>query len=131
VPGPLLLLRTARVAPPVLGLVAGGLAGRAYGPAVGWSTGILVALGASIGALLFAGPLRRAATSEPAVPRVVGLPLADAKAMLTGAGYSVASRDGDVYPDAPLDVVVTQRPRPGELLARGSTVALTTSRRSR
>jgi beta-lactam-binding protein with PASTA domain len=129
--GPQLLLRSVRVVPPVLGLVAGGLTGRAYGPAVGWPTGLLAAVAASIAALLFAGRLRTATTREPAVPRVVGLPLADAKALLTGAGFSVASRDGDVYPDAPLDVVVTQRPRPGEMLPRGATVALTTSRRSR
>lgn len=63
------------------------------------------------------------------VPRVLGLPLADAKAALATAGLSVTWSDGDSLPSAPNGVVVTQRPRAGEALAPGARVLLTTSRR--
>lgn len=62
------------------------------------------------------------------VPRVLGLPLPDAKAALASAGFSVLHTDDDRPPGAPEGVVVTQRPRAGEALRPGGAVRLTTSR---
>jgi len=58
------------------------------------------------------------------VPTVVGLTRTTAEARIRAAGF-VASAHPGARPEA---VVVRQRPGPGEILARGSTVGVTVSR---
>lgn len=126
------MLRWTRVAPVLLGLIVGNAAAHAFGPVAGACLGV----GVAVTGLLLLGPYARrlrSAVMRPAAPRVppvLGMPLADAKAALARAGFSVDSRDGDALPHAPRDVVVTQRPRAGEPLPEGATVSLTTSRRA-
>lgn len=146
--------RSARVmgARVVAVLVAGGVAGGVAGARVatarcrvpgddacavahhpvtdGAVVGVVVALvtaGALTGVLrlIYGYGVRR---SDPRpVPRVLGLPLADAKAVLAEAGFEVSLRGRETPPNAPHGVVVTQRPRAGERLLPGSSVRVTTT----
>lgn len=112
--------------------VAGGLTGVGVDRALGWRAAAVVAAVALAAVQVALRPvLRRGrdalARAHP-VPRVLGLPLADAKAALAAAGFSVRCTDGDRRPGVPEGVVVSQQPRAGESLPGGAAVRLTTSR---
>jgi len=65
-------------------------------------------------------------TAQVEVPRVINLPIADARSQLEKAGFAV---DEQRQPNdtVPIDTVFEQKPDPGSMLAKGKTVVLTVS----
>jgi len=65
-------------------------------------------------------------TAQVEVPRVINLPIADARSQLEKAGFAV---DEQRQPNdtVPIDTVFDQKPDPGSMLAKGKTVVLTVS----
>jgi len=95
--------------------------------ALWWIAGAVgaVAAGYLVAALvLFPAPIFASAI---AVPRVLGLPQADAEEALIGSGLAVGEPRTEAHPTAARGDVVWQDPPPGVAVPRGHTVDLTVS----
>jgi len=100
------------------------LAGRRHGM---WVVALLGALGAgylTAALLLFPAPIL---PSRREIPRVLGMPAAEAKSHLTDAGLRIARDSSETHPRAQTGSVIWQDPPPGTRAIEGTQVTLVTS----
>jgi eukaryotic-like serine/threonine-protein kinase len=96
-----------------------------------WVRKLAIAAGAALALFLLlnnvALPLYVNHGGTLTVPSVSGLPLADAKALLEGAGLQPVEADTRPDPDRPTGTVIYQNPAPQALVKHGRRVYLTVS----